>query len=155
MAEVASPKPPIAPWLFADHFNGKFVPLTHGANNNALPTAELLTQFKRRRLEHANTASWTFVRCSPSNQHRRQEQLPPLGCKLAECSPCMPVRVVFGCLASACQRLTSTPGNKHVTDSTTWRWAGWVMARVTQGRATKVQVQLQRHALHSKSSRHV
>jgi hypothetical protein len=78
------PNPLIAPSLFADHVNGKFVPLTPGANHNALSPAELLTQFKRRRLELAKAASWTFVRCSPSNQHRRQERPPPLGCMLAE-----------------------------------------------------------------------
>ena len=51
---------------------------------------------------------------------------------------------MFGCVATACKRLSTAPCNMHVTDGTTWRLAGWVMDRVTRGYVGKVQVRQQR-----------
>ena len=45
----------------------------------------------------------------------------------------VPVRVMFGCVATACQRLSAAPAKVHVTCRTTWRWSVCIMERVTRG----------------------
>ena len=82
---------------------------------------------------------WFFV------HHRRQPALPPLGCVVAECSPCGRVRLMLPCVAFACQRLATAPANTHMAHMS-WSWAEMVMERVTRGRVKKVQVRLQRRA---------
>jgi hypothetical protein len=79
---------------------------------------------------------------SPLCKHRRQQALPPLGCVVAECSPCGRVRLMIPCVAFACQRLATAPASMYVTYRTTGRWAAWIMERVTWGRVKKVQVRL-------------
>jgi hypothetical protein len=82
-----------------------------------------------------------FARQSPSiKRHRDAEQPPPpLGYMLAEFSPCVPVRVMFGCLATACRRVVTAPAGMRMICRTTGRWAGWIMERVTRGRVRRVQ----------------
>ena len=70
----------------------------------------------------------------------------PTGYMLTQFSPCVPVRVMCGCVATACRRLATAPAGVHVMYRTTGRWAGWIMERVTRGRVKKVQVLLQRRA---------
>ena len=56
------------------------------------------------------------------------------------------MRVMCGCVATACRRLATAPVGVHVMYRTTGRWAAWIMERVTWGRVKKVQVRLQRRA---------
>jgi hypothetical protein len=81
--------------------------------------------------------------------HRRQQALPPLGCVVAECSPCGRVRLMLCFVATACQRLVTAPADMHMT-YISWSWAEVVMERVTRVRVRKVhlvlQVRLQRRA---------
>ena len=76
----------------------------------------------------------------------REEPPPPLGHMLTEFSPCVPVRVMCGCVATAGRRLATAPAGMYVMYRTTGRWAVWIMERVTRGRVKKVQVLLQRRA---------
>jgi hypothetical protein len=77
---------------------------------------------------------------------RRQQALPPLGSVVAECSPCGRVRLMFPCVAFACQRLVTAPAGVHVICTTMARWAGWIMERMTRCRVRRVQVRLHRRA---------
>jgi len=88
-----------------------------------------------------------FIKCQKCffAHHRRQQALPPLGCVVAECSPCGRVRLMLPCVAFACQRLATAPADMHMAHmSWTRSWAAVVMERVTQGRVKRVQVWLQR-----------
>ncbi len=106
-----------------------------------LPSPEqLLEPIKKPPLKCIEFHKWVFA------HHRRQQALPPLGCIVAECSPCGRVRLMLPCVAFACQRLATAPAGVHVMYRTTGRWAGWIMERVTRGRVKKVQVRLQRRA---------
>jgi hypothetical protein len=77
--------------------------------------------------------------------HRRQLELPPLGCVVAECSPCGRVRLMLPCVAFACQRLATAPADLNMAHMS-WSWAEMVTQRVTRGRVKKVQVLLQQRA---------
>ena len=74
---------------------------------------------------------------------RRQQALPPLGCVVAECSPCGRVRLMLPCMAFACHRVVTAPANTHMARMS-WSWAEMVMERVTRGLVRRVQVRLQR-----------
>ena len=102
---------------------------------------ELYAQIKRP-LEFVNAAQWFFTRQSPGMKRHREEPPPPLGYMLTEFSPCVPVRVMCGCVATACRRLATAPAGVHVIHRTTGRWAGWIMERVTRGRVRRVQVRM-------------
>ena len=65
---------------------------------------------------------------------------------LTQLSPCVPVRVMCGCVATACHRLATAPPGMRVFYRTAGRVAGWIMERVTRGHVKKVQVLLQRRA---------
>ncbi len=65
---------------------------------------------------------------------------------LTEFSPCVAVRDMSGCLATACRRLASAIAGVYVMYRTTGRWAAWIMELVMRGRVKKVQVLLQRRA---------
>jgi hypothetical protein len=91
-------------------------------------------------LELFKRQKWFFA------HRRRQQALPPLGCVVAECSPCGRVRLMLPCMAFACQRLATAPAGMFVISKTTERWAEVVMERLTRGRVKKVQVRLQRRA---------
>jgi hypothetical protein len=92
-----------------------------------------------RPLELIKYQKWFFA------HHRRQQGLPPLGCVVAECSPCGRVRLMLPCVAFACQRLATAHADMHMAYMS-WSWAELVMERVMQGRVKKVQVRLQRRA---------
>jgi hypothetical protein len=97
-------------------------------------------------LKLMQAAAWFFARQSPGIKQHREEALPPLGYMLAEVSPCVALRVMCGCVVTACRRLVTAPFGVHVICRTTGRWALWMMERVTRGHVKKVQVRLQRLA---------
>jgi hypothetical protein len=78
-------------------------------------------------------------------RHRRQQALLPIGCVVAECSPCGRVRLMLPCVAFACQRLATAPADTQMAHMS-WSWAEVVMERVARGRVRRVQVRLQRRA---------
>jgi hypothetical protein len=92
-----------------------------------------------RPLQFIKCHKWFFA------HHRRQQALLPLGCVVAECSPCARVRLMLPCVAFACERLATAPADVHIAHMS-WSWAGVVMERVTRGRVWRVQVLLQRRA---------
>ena len=62
---------------------------------------------------------------------------------LTQFSPCVPVRIMFGWVATACRRLATAPAGMNVMYRTTGRClAAWMMERVTRGRVRRVQVGL-------------
>jgi hypothetical protein len=99
-------------------------------------------------LKLMQAAAWFFAQQSPGMKRHREEPPPLLGYMLTQFSPCVPVRVMCGCVATACRRLTTAPAGVHVVYRTTgrWQWAAWIMERVTRGRVRRVQVLLQRRA---------
>ena len=106
---------------------------------------ELYAQITRP-LEFMNAAQWFFARQSPGMKRHREEPPLPLGYMLTEFSPCVPVRVMCGCVATACHRLATAPAGMHMIHRTAGRVAGCIMERVTRGHVRKVQVRLQRRA---------
>jgi hypothetical protein len=98
-----------------------------------------------RVLELIKAEALLFAQRSPRSQHRRQQALPPLASVFVEYAPCGRVRLIFPCVATACQRLVTAPADRHMAHMS-WSWAGMVMERVTRGRVRRVQVLLQRRA---------
>ena len=101
-----------------------------------LQTPEELRAHIMRPLQFFTFQKWFFA------HHRRQQALPPLGCVVAECSPCGRVRLMLPCVAFACQRLVTAPADMHMAHMS-WSWAEMVMERVTRGRVKKVHLVLQ------------
>jgi hypothetical protein len=131
--------------LFPDRLTGRSVSLALVTDGKLRTPAELRAQIKRP-LELIKASAWIFAQLSPLCKCHRQEALPPLGFMAAEYSVSLPVRVMCGCVATACRRLATAPAVVHVMYRTTGRWAVWIMERVTWGRVKKVQVLLQRRA---------
>jgi hypothetical protein len=143
-----SPPTPEPPLSFPDRLTGRRVPLSLVivfADGELQTPAQLRAQIMRP-LELMQAAAWFFARQSPGMKRHREEPPPPLGHTLAEFSPCVPVRVMCGCVATACRRLATAPAGMHVIYRTTGRWAARIMERVTRGRVRRVQVRLQRRA---------
>ena len=130
---------------FRDRLTGRRVLLALVRGGKLQLPKELRAQIMRP-LELMQAAAWFFARQSPGMKRHREEPPPPLGYMLTEFSPCVPVRVMCGCVATACRRLATAPAGVHVMYRTTGRWAAWIMERVTRGRVKKVQVLLQRRA---------
>ena len=132
---------------FLDHLTGRRVSLVLVADGKLQPPAQLRAQIKRA-LELMKTAAWFFTQRSPGIKRHREEAPPPfsVGLMLTEFSPCVPVRLMFGCVAIVCRRLATAPAGVYVMYRTTGRWAAWIMERVTRGHVKKVQVLLQRRA---------
>ena len=110
-----------------------------------LPPKKLYAHIMRP-LELMQAAAWFFARQSPGMKRHREEPPLPLGHTLAQFSQCVPVRLMCGCVTTACRRLATVPAGVNVVYRTTGRWAAWIMERVTRGRVKKVQVLLQRRA---------
>jgi hypothetical protein len=132
------------PLSFTDRLTGTPVSLALVANGIPLSPAQLRAQIKRP-LELMKAEAQLFTQRSPCWQHRRQAVLPPLASVFAEYAPCVRVRRMFRCVASACQRLATAPAGIHMANMM-WYWSEFVMVRVTRGRVKKVQVLLQRRA---------
>ncbi len=126
---------------YIDHFAHRRVSLTVGAGGNAVSPLLQRAQIKRP-LELMRAALYFFAQQSAGYKRHRQEPLPPLGFMFAEHSPLAPLRVMSGCVATACHRLATAPGGMRGMERRTGRWAGWVMERVTRGRVVRVQVRL-------------
>ena len=124
---------------FPDRLTGRRVSLALVADGKLQSCQQLRAQIMRP-LELMQAAAWFFARQSPGMKRHREEPPPPLGYMLTEFSPCVPVRVMCGCVATACRRLATAPAGMYVIYRTTGRWAGWIMERVTRGRVKKVQV---------------
>jgi hypothetical protein len=123
------------PLSFLDRLTGRLVIVVSGGK---LPSPEeLRAQIKPLKLILCQ--KWFFA-------HRRwQQPRLPLGCVVAECSPCGRVRLMLPCVAFVCQRLATAPADMHMAHMS-WSWAAMVMERVMWGRVKKVQVLLQRRA---------
>ena len=141
MAEAASSSSDESPNVlaFPDCLNGRTVFLALVPDGILLSPKELRAQIMGGPLKLFQHHKWFFA------HHRRQPALPPLGCVVAECSPCGRVRLMLPCVAFACQRLATAPADMHMAHMS-WSWAEMVMERVTRGRVKKVQVRLQRRA---------
>jgi hypothetical protein len=129
---------------FTDHLTGRHVFLSLVVDRNLLSPAQLRLQIKRP-LELMKASAWFFARQSTGIKRRRDHEEPPLplGYMLAKFSPCVPVRVMFGCVATACRRLVPAPAGAYVFYRTTDFWERSMMDRVTRGRVRRVQVRLQ------------
>ena len=124
-----------APLTFRDRLAGRRVSIVIVAADGKLQSPKELRARIMRPLEFIKRQKWVFV------NHRRQQALSPLGCVVAECSPCGRVRLMLPCVAFACQRLATAPADTHMAHMS-WSWAEAVMERVTRGRVKKVQVRL-------------
>jgi hypothetical protein len=134
-------RPGFEPYLhlsFIDHTIGKQATLWLGADGNPVSPAEQHAQMKRP-LELVKASEWFFAQRFPCYKRPRQEAPPTFGFFSAELYQIVPVRFMFGCVATACQRLAAAPAKMHITNRTAWRWAKCVIDRVTQGRVRKVQ----------------
>ena len=124
---------------FTDGFLRRRRRLALGAKGNPLPPPAQRVQIMRP-LEFIKAAAWFFALHSQGMKRHREEPPPPLGYMLTEFLPCVPVRVMCGCVATVCRRLATAPTGVHVMCRTTGRWAAWIMERVTRGRVRRVQV---------------
>jgi hypothetical protein len=131
------------PLSVSDHLTGRRVSIALVADGKLLSPQELRAQIKHP-LELMQAAAWFFAQQLPGMKRHREAPPPPLGYMLANFFPCVPVRVMCGCVATACRRLTTAPAGMHVIYRTTGRWAGRIMERVWRGRVKRVQVRLQR-----------
>jgi hypothetical protein len=127
---------------FPDYLTGRRVSISDGKLQSP---AQLRAQIMRP-LQLLKAAAWFFALQSPGMKRHREEPPPPLGYMLAEFSPCVPVRVMFGCVATACRRLVPAPAGVHVFYRTADFCERSIMERVMWGLVKKVQVWLQRHA---------
>jgi hypothetical protein len=119
---------------FPNRLTGRRVSLALVADGKLLSLAELRAQIQLS-LELIKGEKFFFARQSPRFKHSRQEALPRFGSILVEYPPCVQVRLMFRCVAFACQRLAS------------WSCAELVMERVTRGRVSSlVKVRMQRRA---------
>jgi hypothetical protein len=108
--------------------------------------AQLRAQIMRP-LQLMQAAAWFFARQSPGMKRHREEPPPPLGHMFTQFSPCVPVRLMCCCVATACRRLATAPAGVNVFYRTTGRClAAWIMELVTRGRVRRVRVRLQRRA---------
>ncbi len=139
----ASPRP--TPLLFINHHTSTHMSLALVPDGILQSPAELRAQIMRP-LKFIKAEVRLFVQRSPHFKHRQHEALLPLGCVVAECSPCGRLRLMLRCVAFACRRLVTAPAGVYVMYRTTARWAEMVMERVTRGRVKKVQVLMQRRA---------
>ena len=133
------------PLSFTDDLIGTAVSLALVADGKLQSRQQLYAHIMRP-LELMQAAAWFFALQSPGMKRHLEEPPPPLDYMLTEFSPCVPVRVMCGCVATACRRLATAPAGMYVISRTTGRWAAWIMERVRWGRVRRVQVRLQRRA---------
>ncbi len=126
---------------FRDRRTGRRVLLALVAGGKLQSPKELRAQIKSP-LEFMKAAAWFFARRSPGMKRHLEEPPPLLGHMLPQFSPCVPVRVMCGCVATACRRLATAPADMLMAYKS-WSWAEVVMERVTRGRVRRVQVRLQ------------
>ena len=125
-----NPKP-VPAFSFRDHFAGTTVSLSHIPWS---PDEQAALPQVTRPLRLMKAAAWFLGRRWPAAGRQRllQQPLPPLDCLRDGCLARVPAREMFGCVATACRRMASAPG-----DGTTWRLAGWMMECVSGGRVRR------------------
>ena len=146
MAEIAFSSTTVASNVLAvpDCLTGRRVSLALVADGKLKSHDQLYAQILHP-LELMQAAAWFFQRQLPEMKRPRQDPRVPIGYMLTECSPCVPVRVMFGFVATSCRRLATAPAGMYVMYRTTGRClAAWIMERVTRGRVRKVQVWLEK-----------
>jgi hypothetical protein len=128
---------------FPDRLTGRHVSLALVVDGKLQSPAQLRAQIMRP-LQFMQAAALVFERQLPGMMMKwySVEPPPPLGHMLTHFSPCVPVRVMCGCVATACRRLATAPARVHVMYRTTGRWAAWIMEHVTRGHVRRVQVRL-------------
>ena len=125
---------------YTDHLIGKSASLFLDADGNPQSPEEQRAHIKRP-LELVKAAAWFFAQRSPvtGSKRNRQASLPPLGFMRCEYSPFVPLRIMFVVVATLGPLLTTAPSNMRNTGRTAWRWAEYVMDRVTRGHVKNVQ----------------
>jgi hypothetical protein len=88
----------------SDRLTGRRVFLALVADGKLQLPAQLRVQLMRP-FELIKAAAWFFARQSPGTKRHREEPPPPLGHMLTEFSPCVPVRVMCGCVPSTGHRV--------------------------------------------------
>jgi hypothetical protein len=126
---------------FRDSFLGKCeVSLALDAAGNPLPPPEQRAQIIHP-LHILKAAEWFFENGRVTSRKRHQKISPVLlDHMLVQFSPCVPVRVMVGFVATSCRRLATAPAGVHVNCRTTRRWSERIFERVTWGRMRRVQV---------------
>ncbi len=143
-AEVASSSSTSSNVLaFPDRLTGRLFVLALVAYGKLESPAQLRAQIMLP-LEFVKAAACFSALRSPGMKRYREEPPPLLDRMLTQFSPFVPVRVMCGCVATACRRLATAPSCVYVISRTTGRWALWIIERVTRGRMMRVQVRLQR-----------
>ena len=131
---------------FLDHLTCRRVSLDLVADGKLQPPAQLRAQIMCP-LQLMQAAAWFFARQSPGMKRYLEEPPPPLGHMLTQFLPCVPVRLMCCCVATACRRLATAPAGVNMFYRTTGRClAAWIMELVTRVRVRRVQVRLQRRA---------
>jgi hypothetical protein len=148
MAEVASSSSDESSNIlsFPDCLNGTRVSLVIVLDGGKLQSPKELRAQIIRPVELMQAAAWFFAQQLPGMKRHREEPPPPLGYMLTQFSPCVPVRVMCGCVATACRRLATAPAGVYVVYRTTRRCVRLIFEHVLRGRVKKVQVWLQRRA---------
>ena len=126
---------------FTDSFLGRCRRLALDTTGNPLPPPEQIAQIKMP-LNILKAAEWFFAaprRLTGGKRHREVSSA-PLCHMLVQFSPCVPLRVMFGFVATSCHRITTAPAGMNVISRTKGRWAAWIFERVTRGRVKRVQV---------------
>jgi hypothetical protein len=115
--------------VFPDHLTGRRVIVVP---DGILPSPKQLRAQIKRPLELIKHHKWFFALQSPGMKLHLEEPPPPLDYMLTELPPCVPVRVMCGCVATACRRLATAPSGVRMAHMS-WSWAEMVMERVTRG----------------------
>jgi hypothetical protein len=137
-SSIAPFKTPVA-LRFADSLIGKHISLYLDTGGLVLPPAGQRLQIMRQ-FDLIKASSWFFAQRLPSIKRHRKDQSLPLGHLSTQFSPLLPVRMMFGLVATACHLLSIAPGDKRLTDRATSRCTGSIMERVTRVRVNGVKV---------------
>ena len=125
---------------FTNSLIGRQMSLYVDADGLALPPAGQRVQIMRH-FDLIKAASWFFAQQFPSIKRHRKEQFNyRLLATYPEFSPYVPVRMMFGLVATACHLLAVPPGDRRLTQRTTICCTKSLMERVTRARVNRVKV---------------